>query len=81
MKILRMFPCTLQVELFMKLVEAVAAMIALMLLMSALCTPAREILRIKKAVSEERYALYMRRDASYESNSAEGGYIEYESFP
>ena len=51
----------------MKLVESVAAMVVLVLLMNALCTPAREILRLKKAAVEERRALYLLREARVEA--------------
>ena len=51
----------------MKLVESVAAMVVLVLLMNALYTPAREILRLKKAAVEERRALYLLREARVEA--------------
>lgn len=67
----------------MKLVEAVAAAFVLVLLVSALCTPAKEILRLKKAASAERRELYAMREAGVkaavqtrrDSSFMEGGYV------
>ena len=55
----------------MKLVEAIAAVAALILLVNALSTPLTEIMRLKKASSTERYELYLKRE-----QIREGGHFE-----
>ena len=68
----------------MKLVEAVAAAVAIVMLVNALFLPAMEILRLKKATAEERYALYVRREERREVSESiigkQGGGFDEKSF-